>query len=180
MNNYRNYGTYGNRRVAGGMGDCGCGGRMMPNQMHRMPEADCGCKKNEGMQEKDCGCKKEEVMRETDCGCKKEETMWEKDCGCKKEEKMKETGCGCAVESMYREVMKSEPCCEADMPGNLCMKICIGIHITVTSSGIPINSLIHLIHFIFSYPISDFLATYVQSPFDCGFGERILFCKTSD
>ena len=117
MNNYRNYGTYGNRRVAGGMGDCGCGGRMMPNQMHRMPEADCGCKKNEGMQEKDCGCKKEEVMRETDCGCKKEETMWEKDCGCKKEEKMKETGCGCAVESMYREVMKSEPCCEADMPG---------------------------------------------------------------
>lgn len=70
--------------------------------------------------------------------------------------------------------------CEADSTGNLCMKICVGIHIAVTSSGIPINSLIDLIHFIFSYPISDFLATYVQSPFDCGFGERILFCKTSD
>ncbi len=118
MNNYRNFGNYGNRRYAGGM-DCGC---KKPEVMGGM---DCGCKKPEVMGGMDCDCKKPEVKPGMDCDCKKPEVMGDMDCGCKKPEVMgdmdcdckKEDYCGCTVESMYREVKKHGVCCEEDMPG---------------------------------------------------------------
>ena len=110
MNNYRNYGSYGNRRYTGTTDDCSC------KNQETMLGTDCGCKKPEVKPSMDCDCKKPEVMGGMDCGCKKPEVKPGMDCDCKKEEK-KEQHCGCEVESMYREMKKNGLCCEEDMPG---------------------------------------------------------------
>ncbi len=142
MNQYRNYGNYGNRRYAGGMDDCGCAGnnsaRMMQNKGNCRTEKDCGCVKAEMKHEPDCDCKKEAVMSGTDCGCMKKEDMKEHHCGCKEKEDVMsamdcdcmkkpeykehdcdchEEKCGCSVEAMYREMKQGGMCCETDMPG---------------------------------------------------------------
>ena len=56
------------------------------------------------------------------------------------------------------------------------MRVCM----TVAGHGVPVDSSVNFVHFVFSYPISDFLASYVQTPFDGGFGEGILLRKRSD
>lgn len=128
MNQYRNYGNYGNNM------------RMMQqNRGYGKPEKDCGCVKTEVKHEQDCGCKKEAVMPMTDCGCMKKEDAKDKNCGCKEKEDVMsamdcdcmekhehrkpdcdchEEMCGCTVEAMYREMKQGGGmCCESDMPG---------------------------------------------------------------
>ena len=60
-----------------------------------------------------------------------------------------------------------------DRSGNLCMKIPIRMHPSVTARGVPIDSLINLFHFALSYPFSDFAPSHVEAPFHGGFRKPV-------
>lgn len=119
MNNYRNYGSYGNcgnRRAMGYQDNGSCKPMEKPGCDNKCPETkpamDCGCKCPEEKPAMDCGCKSPEVRPGMDCGCKSPEVRPGMDCSCKCPEVKGEGNCG--VESMYREMKNNEACGKCD------------------------------------------------------------------
>lgn len=102
MNNYRNYGNCGNRRMPGYQDNGYCKPAGKPECNNKCPEVKPDCYNHCSEVKPDCDCKCQEVKPMMDCDCKCFVTKGEDICG---------------VESMYQEMTKSDACGCNDMPG---------------------------------------------------------------